>query len=165
MKVCNKCKVEKPYNEFSKDSTRKDGKQLHCKECRAEAHKVYRKSKKDEFRNRHTEYMKQRRAEDPLFRLIHNMRCRVTYCCKSIIANKKVSLAKSIGITKYEFKSYIESKFQDGMTWDNYGDWHVDHIKPLSMAKTKDEVMELNHYTNLQPLWAIDNIKKSNKYE
>jgi hypothetical protein len=70
-----------------------------------------------------------------------------------------------LGIDWIGFKFHIESKFQEGMSWENYGQWHVDHIKPLSLATTEQKVMELNHYTNLQPLWAVDNIKKSNKYE
>jgi hypothetical protein len=49
------------------------------------------------------------------------------------------------------------------MSWDNYGEWHIDHIIPLSFAKNEDEIMKLCHYTNLQPLNGIDNIRKSNK--
>jgi len=49
------------------------------------------------------------------------------------------------------------------MSWENYGDWHIDHIIPISSAKNNDEVYKLNHYTNFQPLWALDNMKKSNK--
>lgn len=63
-------------------------------------------------------------------------------------------------------KKHLESKFQEGMTWENHGvyGWHIDHIKPLALAKTVEEVIELNHYTNLQPLWALDNIRKSSKF-
>jgi hypothetical protein len=50
------------------------------------------------------------------------------------------------------------------MSWDNKHLWHIDHIIPLSSAKTEDELKQLCHYTNLQPLWAADNIKKSNKH-
>ena len=49
------------------------------------------------------------------------------------------------------------------MTWENYGKWHLDHIKPLCQAKDNDEALLLNHYTNLQPLWAEDNLKKNRK--
>jgi hypothetical protein len=69
-----------------------------------------------------------------------------------------------VGLDSKEFKSYIEQMFSEGMTWDNYGLWHLDHIKPLSLAKTPQEVLDLNYYTNLQPLWAHDNLKKHNKY-
>jgi len=51
------------------------------------------------------------------------------------------------------------------MTWKNHGEWHFDHIKPISLAKTEQELIELNHYTNFQPLWAKINIIKSNKYD
>ena len=61
--------------------------------------------------------------------------------------------------------SHLESQFKDGMSWDNYGyyGWHIDHIIPLSSVSSEDEVYKLCHYTNLQPLWAEDNLKKSNK--
>jgi len=67
-----------------------------------------------------------------------------------------------VGINYNEFKNYLESKFIDGMNWDNRGEWHIDHRIPLSSAKSEEELRELCHYTNLQPLWSEDNIKKSN---
>jgi hypothetical protein len=60
-------------------------------------------------------------------------------------------------------KKYFESKFKEGMTWENQGLWHIDHILPISTATCEEDVIRLNHYTNLQPLWADDNIKKSNQ--
>ena len=51
------------------------------------------------------------------------------------------------------------------MTWENQGEWHFDHIIPISSAQTEEEVIKLNHYTNFQPLWAEDNLRKSNKIE
>jgi hypothetical protein len=56
-----------------------------------------------------------------------------------------------------------EKQFTEGMTWFNHGEWHIDHIYPVSLATDEHHLKKLNHYTNLQPLWAIDNIKKSNK--
>lgn len=69
-----------------------------------------------------------------------------------------------LGCTIEEFRLYIESKFTYGMTLENYGKWHLDHIKPLALAKTEEEIVILNHYTNFQPLWAADNIAKGSKY-
>ena len=64
-------------------------------------------------------------------------------------------------------KEYIENQWVDGMNWDTYGNkrgcWSIDHITPISSAQTEEEIYKLNHYTNLQPMWHIDNIKKSNK--
>ena len=68
-----------------------------------------------------------------------------------------------LGCSFEEFKIYIEKKFQSGMTWQNHGEWHLDHVIPLASAKTKDEVIKLCHYTNYQPLWAKDNLKKGAK--
>jgi hypothetical protein len=50
------------------------------------------------------------------------------------------------------------------LSWENHGEWHLDHIKPISLAKDESEVIALNHYTNFQPMWAIDNLKKYNKF-
>jgi hypothetical protein len=58
---------------------------------------------------------------------------------------------------------HIESRFKKGMSWDNFGDWHIDHIIPLASAKTEEELIELCHYTNLQPLWAEENLIKGDK--
>lgn len=70
-----------------------------------------------------------------------------------------------LGITISQFKLYLESKFLEGMTWDNHGEWHIDHIIPLvKFDLTKEEdCRKAFHYTNTQPLWAIDNLRK-NKY-
>jgi len=69
------------------------------------------------------------------------------------------------GCSGDEMKKHLEKQFTDGMSWDNYGlhGWHIDHISPLSLSTTLNDLLEKAHYTNLQPLWAKDNIKKSNK--
>lgn len=93
------------------------------------------------------------------------MRKRLSAYFRAISVNKSTRTKEMIGLDLAGFKSHIESKFQEGMTWENYGQWHVDHIKPISLARNEQDIVELNHYTNLQPLWASENIKKSNKYE
>jgi hypothetical protein len=77
--------------------------------------------------------------------------------------SKKNKTMDMVGCDSHFLKEYLEQKFQQGMSWDNYGVWHIDHIIPLSSAKSEEEIYKLCHYTNLQPLWGIDNIKKSNK--
>ena len=72
---------------------------------------------------------------------------------------------KIIGLNYDDFKLYIESLFVENMTWENYGQWHIDHIKPLCLAKSDNDVLLFNHYTNLQPLWGDDNLKKNRKYD
>ena len=85
-----------------------------------------------------------------------NLRSRIR---KTII--KKVGKTTDIlGCSYNEAREYIGNQFREGMSWDNYGEWHIDHIKPLALAKTKEETYRLCHYTNLQPLWAIENLQK-----
>jgi len=74
-------------------------------------------------------------------------------------------MKKLLGIKVSDLRIYLESKFESGMTWDNWGKtgWHIDHIYPLSRAKSIEHLHTLLHYTNLQPLWANDNLKKGNK--
>lgn len=68
-----------------------------------------------------------------------------------------------VGMNYDDFKKYMESKFLDGMSWENRGEWHIDHIIPLSSVSTEEELIKLCHYTNLQPLWGLDNMRKGNK--
>lgn len=70
-----------------------------------------------------------------------------------------------VGIELNDLKNHIEKQFTEGMNWDNYGvyGWHIDHIIPLCTAKDENELLKLFHYTNLQPLWAEDNLKKNGR--
>jgi hypothetical protein len=99
----------------------------------------------------------------PIIRLKNSLRSRINE-----LMNKKYNNPRTIDLVgcDYEFLiNYIEKKFTEGMSWNTYGyyGWHLDHIIPLSSAKTEEEMCKLCHYTNLQPLWAEDNLKKSNK--
>ena len=81
-------------------------------------------------------------------------------------ARERSEMEEIVGCDKKTLRSYLEAKFKPGMNWRNHGKWHIDHIKPLSKFNPKNlrDIKKANNYTNLQPLWAIDNLKKSNKY-
>lgn len=98
-----------------------------------------------------------------IYSFISKTRCLIL---SSFYRKKMTKLNKTeeiLGCSFNEFKLHLEKQFQKGMTWENRSDWHIDHIVPVSSAKTEQDVIGLNHYTNLRPLWAKDNLKKSNK--
>jgi len=108
-------------------------------------------------------YEKIRKTHDPLFLLSTQLRSKISTIFKSKRICKSESTKELLGCEFIFAKNYIESKFEKGMHWDNYGDWHIDHKYPLSKAKTENEIIELFNYKNLQPLWAKDNLKKGFK--
>jgi hypothetical protein len=91
------------------------------------------------------------------------MRCRLVKYLTILNITKTNKTFEIVGCTPEFLKEHLEKQFTDGMTWENRNKWHIDHIVPLSSAKTEDELYKLCHYTNLQPLWAEENMKKSNK--
>lgn len=94
-------------------------------------------------------------------RALCNLRSRMYKALKGY--TKGASTLPLTGVESIEqLKAYIESKFQPGMSWDNYGLWHIDHIKPCSAFdfSITEQQFECFHYTNLQPLWKLDNLKK-----
>ena len=123
--------------------------------------KLYRKNNKDKINN----YSKNRRKTDIQYKLSLNLRVRLN----SAINNnyKAGSAVKDLGCSIEELKQYLESKFLPGMTWDNWtiDGWHIDHIKPLTSFDLidREQLLEACHYTNLQPLWAKDNLSKGAK--
>ena len=70
-----------------------------------------------------------------------------------------------LGYTSLDLKNHMEKLFKDGMSWDNYGEWHIDHIKPISKFDISDDTSVVNALENLQPLWAFENLSKGGKYE
>lgn len=68
-----------------------------------------------------------------------------------------------VGCSWLFLKRHIEKQFSKGMGWNNYGDWHIDHVIPLSSAKSVAELIGLSHFSNLQPMWAIENLSKGAK--
>lgn len=110
-----------------------------------------------------SEQVKNRRKSDPIFKLKTYIGNRLRDYLKGKKYTKKSKIFDIVGCSPDELKEHIQSKFIEGMCWENHGEWHIDHVVPLASAKTEDEIYKLNHYSNLQPLWKIDNLKKSNK--
>lgn len=135
------------------------------KEKRSEYMKNWRLNNKDKIKNNSIIYKKNNPEFAVRMKVFKNIRTRISMFLKSSNVSKNNKLMDMLGCTQKEFKKHIESLFKEGMSWDNYGlnGWHLDHIIPISFAKTEEDLVKLNHYTNFQPLWAIDNIKKGNK--
>ena len=119
-----------------------------------------RKSNKERTATIHNEYMKNRRNIDSLFRLAQDIRARIGIAFRKQGYTKKSQTYEMLGCTFEELKTHLEEQFTEGMSWENRREWHIDHIVPLSSASTEEELMELCHFTNLQPLWAEENLKK-----
>jgi len=131
-------------------------------------HKQVEYNKKN--RNRINESYKKRRSIDPLFKLIGNTRSLIRQGFIKQGFSKKTKTYEILGCSFEEFKLYLESKFDPWMNWNNYGPykinkkrtWNIDHILPLSSANTEEEIVKLNHYTNLRPLCSKLNLDKGN---
>lgn len=120
---------------------------------------------KEYQRNFRREYQKMRRETDPVFKIAFLLRRRVAEVVKG--RQKSGSAVKDLGCSVEDLRRYLESKFKPGMSWENHGryGWHIDHKKPLSKFDLTDreQFLEACHYTNLQPLWARENLIKGNK--
>jgi hypothetical protein len=127
--------------------------------------KEYRKFNKEKIKKYRKEYIKLRTKNDLEFKIMNNLRSRLRQYIKTTNNNKKSSISEMIGCSSEELKKYLENRFDKRMSWDNYGKygWHIDHIIPLSSVNEIEEIEKLFHFTNLQPLWWSENIKKSNK--
>jgi hypothetical protein len=116
-------------------------------------------------RNRRRKYQRDRRETDVNYRLRINLRNRLHGALRGNY--KAGSAVRDLGCTIPELRSKLESQFAEGMNWDNYGEWHIDHIKPLSKFNlaNRQDCLEAFHFSNLQPLWKKDNLQKSDRYE
>ena len=108
-------------------------------------------------------YYVDRRKADALFALKGRIRTRLGHALRGAGYTKRSKTFDIVGCAAEELKARIESRFLNGMSWENRHLWHIDHEIPLASAKTEEELLALCHYTNLQPLWAEDNLKKSDK--
>jgi hypothetical protein len=134
--------------------------------------KEWLKNNKDKQKLIKQKYTKKRKEKDPLFKLTENIRSMVCNSLAKQNYTKKSKTHEILGCSYEEFKEYLETLWEPWMNWDNRGlyngelnhGWDIDHIIPLSTAKSEDDVIRLNHYSNLQPLCSYVNrvIKKDN---
>jgi hypothetical protein len=160
-------KQRKDYYESNRDHIRCTAKEYYQanKDDIIKYSKEYYQANRDRLIKGNKRYIKKRLMEDQLFKFRVNTRGLIKSSFKRG-NNQYKKNAKTEGIlccTINEFKDYISSKFTNGMTLDNHGEWHLDHIIPLATASTEEEIIKLNHYTNFQPLWAKDNLSKGSK--
>lgn len=197
-KICIKCEKEKELKEFRKRKKSKDGYGNQCNPCLNDIAKIRhnnlseeeKKQKRIRKNERNKEYLKSnpefklrqrkrrrenhlKRMEDPLYKLKISFSRRLNKLLRRVKCNKSTNkpyYLDKLGCSFEEFKIYLESKFEDWMTWKNYGlyngelnyGWDIDHIIPSSSAKTENDIYHLSHYSNLQPLCSKTNrdIKK-----
>lgn len=155
-KKCSKCSeiklIEDFYLNYGKPRSQ-------CKKCINEYKnnlRILNPDYKSLERKRHYQKYK----NDPIYALSKRLRQRIYHVLRHFKSKRTLEI---LGCNWEEFKIHIESQFTEGMTWDNLSEIHIDHIIPISSAETIEDVYKLNHYTNLQPLWAKDNLEKYNK--
>lgn len=117
----------------------------------------------EHFRKLTRQNHRRQRQNNPNFKIASNLRSRLWAALKG--NNKTGSAVRDLGCSIEHLRQWLEFQFQPGMTWDNYGKWHIDHIKPLASfdLTNRNQLKAACHYTNLQPLWAVDNLRKGSR--
>jgi len=157
----------------SKPETKERKKKNYYEWC--EQNKDHRKKYMDEYREKNInkirktkrDYEKTRKNNDPLYKLISYFRTAIYQVLKESNVEKNKHYFDVLKYTPEQLMFHLENQFTDNMTWDNYGEWHVDHIKPISSFNITEmgdeEFMKCWSLNNLQPMWGEENIRKSNK--
>jgi len=142
----------KVYKEINKEKYKELHRQLYLKN-------------KDKYKENAKRSLYRRMENDVGFKLLQRCRKRLYEAVKGHV--KSARTIELIGCDVDFLRDYIENKFQDGMNWENYGKWHIDHIRPCSSFdfSIPEEQFKCFNYKNLQPLWAKDNFAKSDKIE
>lgn len=178
MKQCTKCKLNKSLDSFHISNAHANGRAPTCKTCRIIITKEFYQINKERIKKRTSGYyhshkeqqlasqlqrQRERYKTDPLYVLKRRLRNRMYYALKNKGWNRTNKLNQYLGCTYPELLTHIQSRFLPNMTWQNYGKWHLDHIIPLNSANSPETLYKLCHYSNITPLWALDNIKKGAK--
>jgi hypothetical protein len=189
-KRCTKCQGEFPatLEFFYKESRKKTGLMTKCKTCMSEYHKSYYKSNHEIIKKRNktwrennpdyykdyerpksyhdnkNEWYRKKYNKDSSFQVSVTIKRGIWGCLNG--KQKTFSSIEYIGCSIDDLKLHLEEQFTDGMNWENYGDWHIDHIKPLCSFdfSKEEELFYAWNYTNLQPLWAKDNLAKGGSF-
>lgn len=191
-KTCSKCKIEKDFSEFPRDKHNKTGYTSSCKECRYSKTNTWLREnynqnkeevleKNSKWRRDNWEAVYKQRMESGSqargmnkwyhnkgkYNIQHVLKERLRQRIRNTVTKgyKSASSLKLLGCDIEFFKKHLQKQFTEGMSWDNYGDWHIDHIIPCDSfdLTIPEEQAKCFHYTNCQPLWAKDNIIKGNK--
>jgi len=180
MLVCRSCRESKSESQFSLREDSPTGYRNTCKECRVKQSRAYYDAHKDatlkrtkDWRNKNSdrlrkikrEYERTRYKTDPLYLIRRRLRARQNSALRQIGVYRCHKVKDFIGCTLPELRAQFEAQFQPGMSWENYGKWHVDHIRPLVAFDliNESEVKKAFHFSNLQPLWAEENRRKAAK--
>jgi len=132
-----------------------------------EYHQKWREKNIDKYRETKRDYERTRKLNDPIYRLISNFKSAMSTVLKESNVDKYGHYFDILGYTPEELIIHLEKQFTEGMTWENYGEFHVDHKLPISSFNIKEigdeEFMRCWCLDNLQPMWGEENIRKSNK--
>ena len=132
----------------------------------AERNKEWLNKNREKYRERNKEWQRNKRSSDIHFIIRGRLANRIREAVKNNAGGKAYSTMQLIGCTISDLKIFFEAEFEHGMTWDNMGEWHIDHIRPCASFDLEDpeEQKKCFHWTNLQPLWALDNLRKGAKF-
>ena len=153
----NKTRLSESHQKWSKQN----------REHLNEYHKEWREKNIERHRENKRNYERTRKANDPIYKLISNFRTAIYQVLKENNVEKNGHYFEVLKYTPEELINHLETQFKDGMTWDNYGEWHVDHKVAISHHNIQEigdeEFMKCWSLNNLQPMWGEENIRKSNK--
>lgn len=161
-KKCSKCKENLSLDNFYKDKKSKDGKQSVCKNCKKKLINEYYK---------HNPHKRSKISKESNLKKYYKNKVSMNFSRrmrKSLNGLKDgMSWTKLVDYDLIDLKNHLEKQFTEGMSWDNYGEWHIDHKIPISKfnitSVEDDDFKKCWALDNLQPLWGLDNIKKSDK--
>src|SRR3990167_7847818 len=147
-KTCRKCLKERDHSDFYRHARYKDGIRSECKDCYRERGATYYNGHKQEYSDRQATYYNSHKKE------------RMSYISKRLKIDLNFKLAGRL-----RTRLYIENQFEPGMSWNNYGRWHLDHVQPLASFDLTDRSQFLTacNWLNYQPMWSEDNFKKGGR--